>query len=416
LGTFANCANGQTPWGTYLTCEENYNLSFGSKRFRPSTLKEKRYGLKSGQSLSQWEQHDPRFDIVETPNEANRFGWIVEIDPLNPKSTPLKRTALGRFFHENAAIVINDDGHVVIYMGDDAKGEHLYKFVSKLKYKEGNDEHNRHLLEDGTLHVAKFNGDTTDLKGTGRWIALKHGANGLTNENGFTDQADVLIHARLAASAVGATTMDRPEWVAVHPDKQSVYCTLTNNNKRGKDEAQPPNAVNPRVNNIYGHIVRWHPKQGDHTNEEFNWDLYVLAGNPQNHSDAGAGSANIHSENMFNSPDGIGFDAAGRLWILTDGKDSNTGDYEGMGNNQMLCGDPYTGEIKRFMTGPKNAEITGLCFSEDNKTLFVGIQHPGDGRKTVDGSFSSNFPDGGNSKPRSSVVMINRDDGKSFAE
>jgi hypothetical protein len=416
LGTFAICANGQTPWGTYLTCEENFNLSFGSKRSRPSSFKEKRYGLKSGQSLSQWEQHDPRFDIVETPNEANRFGWVVEIDPFNPNSTPLKRTALGRFFHENSAIVINDDGHVVVYMGDDAKGEHLYKFVSKMKYIKGNDDNNRRLLEDGTLYVAKFDGDTTDLKGTGRWIALKHGENGLTIENGFADQAEVLIYARLAASVVGATTMDRPEWVAVHPDKQSVYCTLTNNNKRGKDEVQPPNAVNPRVNNLYGHIVRWTPKQGDHTNDEFNWDLYVLAGNPNVHSDAGAGSANINSENMFNSPDGIGFDAAGRLWILTDGKDTNTGDYKGMGNNQMLCGDPHTGEIKRFMTGPNNAEVTGLCFSEDNKTMFVGIQHPGEGLKTAKGSFASNFPDGGNSKPRSSIVMINRQDGKSFAE
>ncbi len=415
FGTYSNCSNGQTPWGTYLTCEENFNMSFGSKHKHKSSAAEKRYELKSGKSKSQWEQHDERFDIVETPNEANRFGWIVEIDPFDPKSIPVKRTALGRFSHENAAFTLNKDGHAVVYMGDDSKGEHLYRFVSKHKYDAGNDEHNRQLLEDGTLYVARFNGEHTDLKGKGEWIELTHGKNGLTAENGFADQAEVLIHARLAATAVGATTMDRPEWVAVHPDNKSVYCTLTNNTKRGKVIGQSPNAANPRINNIYGQIIRWQPKSDDHTNDEFEWDLYVLAGNPTVHSGARAGSANINQDNMFNSPDGLGFDAAGRLWILTDGKDSNTGDYAGMGNNQMLCGDPNTGEIKRFMTGPREAEVTGLCFSEDNKTMFVGIQHPGSGQKTADGRFASNFPQGGTSKPRSSVMMIYREDGKSFS-
>jgi hypothetical protein len=301
-------------------------------------------------------------------------------------------------------------------MGDDSKGEHLYRFVSKHKYKKGNDQHNRKLLEDGTLYVARFDGGVTDLKGKGTWIELTHGKNGLTPENGFADQGEVLIHTRLAATAVGATTMDRPEWVAVNPDNKSVYCTLTNNSKRGNVTGQSPNAANPRNNNIYGQIIRWQPQNHDHTHSEFEWDLYVLAGNPSVHTGARAGSANINQDNMFNSPDGLGFDAAGRLWILTDGNDSNTGDFEGMGNNQMLCGDPNTGEIRRFMTGPRKAEVTGLCFSEDNKTMFVGIQHPGGGNKTPSGDYASHFPAGSQSKPRSSIVMIYREDGKSFAD
>ncbi|WP_246752352.1 PhoX family protein, partial [Vibrio cholerae] len=334
-----------------------------------------------------------------------RFGWVVEIDPHNPNSTPLKRTALGRFKHENAALVINNDGHVVVYLGDDERGEHLYKFVSKHRYQAGNDQQNRNLLEEGTLYVAKFDINENELKGSGRWMELSFGKNGLTPENGFKDQAEVLIFARRAATQVGATTMDRPEWVAVHPDKKHVFCTLTNNKNRGK-EGQPVGGPNPREKNNYGQIVRWMPAQGDHTSDVFAWDLYLIAGNPTVHKGTlYAGSENISADNMFNSPDGIGFDTAGRLWIQTDGNYSNQGDFAGQGNNQMLCGDPITGEVKRFLTGPIACEITGLTFSPDHKTMFVGVQHPGEE------AAPSHFPYGGTSKPRSTIMMITREDG-----
>lgn len=401
LGTFNNCANGETPWGTYLTCEENFNDFFGSEQNAELTPDDKRYGIKAEQSDYQWHNFDDRFDVAKNPNEPNRFGWVVEIDPNDPTSTPLKRTALGRFKHENAALIVNDDGHVVVYLGDDERGEHLYKFVSKDKYQEGNNRANRNLLEEGTLYVAKFAMKGDKLEGDGQWLELTYGKNGLTRENGFNSQAEVMIFARRAATQVGATTMDRPEWVAVHPDKKHVFCTLTNNKYRGVKEGQDVDGVNPRAENHYGQIVRWAPTNANHGSDTFQWDLYVIAGNPTVHKDSlYAGSDNINKDNMFNSPDGIGFDKAGRLWIQTDGNYSNKGDFAGQGNNQMLCGDPNTGEVRRFLTGPIGCEITGLTFSEDQKTMFVGVQHP-----------SGHFPQGGNSKPRSTIVMITKDNG-----
>ncbi|MCL9777139.1 PhoX family phosphatase [Vibrio sp. S4B1] len=405
LGTFNNCANGQTPWGTYLTCEENFNGYFADTSDNPLSESNQRYGLGKKDRGYDWYKYDTRFDMAQEPNEPHRHGWVVEIDPMNPNSTPKKRSALGRFKHENAALTINDDGHAVVYLGDDERGEHLYKFVSKNKYVPGSDS-NRDLLEDGTLYVAKFEGTEGELNGKGQWLELTWGKNGLTPENGFPDAASVMIFARMAATQVGATTMDRPEWVAVHPINKSVFCTLTNNKNRGVDASQPINVVNPREKNPYGHIVRWNPMNGDHASEGFEWDIYVLAGNPEVHqSGLMAGSDNINKDNMFNSPDGIGFDMAGRLWIQTDGKYSNKGDFAGMGNNQMLCSDPQTGEIRRFLTGPIACEITGLTFSPDHKTMFVGVQHPGEDLAP------SHFPDGGNTVPRSSVMMITRKDG-----
>lgn len=406
LGTFNNCSNGQTPWGTYLTCEENFDDFFGANEEGSVNADQKRYGIAAKPSDYHWHQHDERFDVTKNPNEPNRFGWIVEIDPHNPDSTPMKRTALGRFKHENAAFTLNSDGYAVVYLGDDERGEHLYRFVSKNRYQKGNDAANRKLLDEGTLSVAKFDMQDKELKGQGRWIELTFGKNGLTPENGFKNQAEVLIFARRAATHVGATTMDRPEWVAVHPDNQHVFCTLTNNKYRGVKDGQPVGGPNPRAKNNYGQILRWMPVHGDHTAEMFAWDLYLIAGNPTvHHGDLYAGSDNINANNMFNSPDGLGFDDAGRLWILTDGNYSNKGDFAGQGNNQMLCGDPITGEVQRFLTGPVACEITGLAFSPDHKTMFVGVQHPGE-----EGA-PSHFPDGGSTKPRSTVMMITRDDG-----
>jgi len=409
LGTFQNCANGKTPWGTYLTCEENFTDCFGSndpaQKFDAGL---KRYGAVAASKEINWHQHDPRFDLAKNPNEINRHGWVVEIDPFDPTSTPIKRTALGRFKHENAALAETKDGRAVVYMGDDERGEFIYKFISRDRIDHQNPKANRDLLDHGTLYVARFDGgdDNPDHpKGQGQWIALIHGQNGIDAASGFASQAEVLIHARLAASVVHATRMDRPEWIVVSPKDGQVYCTLTNNLKRGED-GQPVGGPNPREKNQYGQILRWHESGANAASTEFAWDLFLIAGNPSVHAGTPqSGSSNITPENMFNSPDGLSFDDAGRLWILTDGDYSNTGDFASMGNNQMLCADPDSGEVRRFMVGPVGCEVTGISFAPDQRALFVGIQHPGE-------KGGSTFPDHlPNGKPRSSVMVITREDG-----
>ena len=398
IGTWSNCGSGRTPWGTYLTCEENFNHYFSSSDpLYQLTNAMKRYGIKLEDHGCDWGKYDERFDISKNPNEPNRFGYVVEIDPLDPMSTPKKRSALGRFKHENAAVSLSEKGHVVVYMGDDEQGEFLYRFISKERYHPSQD--NSDLLEEGSLYVAKFHDDMR-----GEWIELT------PQTTGMISQAEICIHTRQAASAVEATTMDRPEWIATNPNKVEAYCCLTNNKNRGKapnagGDETPVNGPNPRIDNKYGQIVRWIPVNYDHTNTEFNWDLFVLAGNPAVHCDLNAGSKNINPDNLFNSPDGLTIDNNGLMWIRTDGEYSNEGDFAGMGNNQMLVADTTTGEIKRFLVGPRECEITGLTWSADKKTLFLGIQHPG-----YKGGGS--FPDGGKSVPRSSVIAINRNDGR----
>ena len=391
LGTWNNCGNGETPWGTYLTCEENFNGYFGSADAEQELPAEfKRYGIKT-KSRYGFEKFDDRFDLSKNINEPNRHGYIVEIDATDPASTPKKRTTLGRFKHENAETVLAADGRVVVYMGDDERGEFLYKFVSKDAYVEGGSTEG--LLSEGQLYVAKFNDDLS-----GEWIALTPEATGMTAE-------EICIHTRVAGSKVGATTMDRPEWVAVNPLKVEAYCALTNNKNRGLKtnaggDETPVGGPNPREANKFGQIVRWRPVNGDHTDTQFTWDLYVMAGNPTVFDDDRAGSANVNAGNMFNSPDGMQFDSKGLLWIQTDGDYKNEGDFAGQGNNQMLIGDPATGEIVRFMTGPNRCEVTGLCWSLDRRTAFVGIQHP-----------AADFPDGPGTLPRSCVVAVKRTDG-----
>ena len=397
LGTWNNCANGSTPWGTYLTCEENFNGYYSSSDpDYPLSAEKKRYGIGHKDRGYGWATIDDRFDISKEPNESNRNGFVVEYDPADPNFTPKKRTALGRFKHENAEVVIAANGHAVVYLGDDERGEFLYRFVSERKYTQGGN--NRDLLENGTLYVAKF---IDDLRG--EWVPLTPATTGMS-------EAEICIHSRIAASKVGATTMDRPEWVAANPVKTEVYCALTNNKNRGVKpnkggDATPAGGPNPRDKNLYGQIVRWSPDNEDHTANGFTWDLFVTAGNPNVHSDAYAGSSNVTADNMFNSPDGIKFDPSGLLWIQTDGNYSNAKDFAGMGNNQMLCADTESGEIRRFMVGPNECEITGLTWSDDRKTLFVGIQHPGE-------RGNSHFPGGGDSAPRSSIIAVTRQDGQ----
>lgn len=313
----------------------------------------------------------------------------MEINPTDPTANPVKHTGLGRFKHENAEVVLAPDGRLVVYMGDDERGEFLYRFVSNGTYAPGGSTEG--LLDDGTLFVAKF-----EDEGTGAWLPLTPETTGMT-------AAEILIFARMAGSAVGATTMDRPEWIATNPHAVEAYCCLTNNKNRGVKanaggDDTPVNGPNPRETNHYGQIVRWRPSNDDHAADTFDWDLYVMAGNPTTYRNIYAGSENITTGNMFNSPDGVAFDTNGLVWIQTDGDDSNKGDFEGMGNNQMLVGDPVTGEIARFMTGPNGSEVTGLAWSSDRRTMFVGIQHPG-----------GSWPDG-NGLPRSSVITIKRAD------
>ena len=439
-GTFGNCGNGWTPWNTYLSCEENFTDYFGVGRqdeqavdypdaaYREHMQRYKGAGKTADPDYA-WDQFDERFDWTREPNEYNRHGWIVEIDPFDPKAAPRKLTALGRFKHENAALSVAPDGHVVVYMGDDQQSEYLYKFVSAQTFRPGDASHNRQLLEQGILHVARFDVGA-DGQGTGHWVPLaldtvtpdgsRLGA--LFNE----DMGELLIKTRQAADAVGATPMDRPEWVAVHPDRREAYVTLTNNSARGGGKPRWPggpahpgaDAANPRDKNIYGQIVRWRETGEKASNRDFTWDIFLLAGNPSvyGQGDPRRGSPNITSGNTFNSPDGLGFDPQGRLWIQTDGKYSNSGDYAGQGNNQMLVADPVSGELRRFLTGPKGCEVTGITWTPDQRFVFINIQHPGEGPDLDEAQAkplsASRWPDGDQAtRPRPATVVIWKQDG-----
>jgi secreted PhoX family phosphatase len=458
LGTLNNCAHGHTPWGTYLACEENWNGYFGTSAAAlvaaPLTAHERRYGVSGGGFGYRWHEADPRFDIRANPNEPNRFGWVVEIDPARPDSTPVKRTALGRFKHEGAWVVVGDDQTVAVYMGDDERNEYIYKFVCARKYNPRNPAANRDLLDDGVLYVARFDSD-----GSGAWLPLVWGMNGLTPENGFADQGEVVIKARQAADRVGATMMDRPEWGAVHPLTREVYMTLTNNSRRGNTPASvnsaagtttaasanpPVDAANPRPDNDYGHIIRWRETGGDVAAATFEWDIFVQCGdksvfttakqlggsyNPANLVGLDPGdplyrkaiyAGNINGDD-YGAPDGLWFDNDGRLWIQTDQQGDARGDWVNIGGNAMMCADPSTGQTKRFLTSPPNCEVTGVVTTPDGKTMFVGIQHPGEDWIN-DFTENSAWPDNGQNgsttfggsvpaKPRSAVVVISKRDG-----
>lgn len=414
FGTVGNCAMGVTPWGTYLSCEENFSAYFNGVE-QPSP-EQKRYGIREKGGGYRWHEYDSRFDVATEPNEANRFGWVVEIDPWNPAKPPVKRTALGRIKHEGATVALAKDGRVVVYMSDDERFEYLYKFVSRDACAPGKPAANANLLDEGTLYVARFGDD-----GQGQWLALVYGQNGLSAANGFTDQADVLIRTRQAADQAGATKMDRPEWIAVHPASGEVYCSLTNNNQRGVGNAPASDGVNPRAANIYGHIVRWREEESDAAATDFAWDIFILCGNPA-HADPRQ-HGNIKGD-LFGSPDGLWFDPDGRLWIQTDIATGviNRGDYAGFGNNQMLVADVTSREVRRFLTGPKGCEITGVAVTPDARNLFVNIQHPGEspGGRTdparpnaVSNWPANQFPEAVGGRPRSATIVITRrDDGK----
>jgi secreted PhoX family phosphatase len=404
LGTLNNCAAGPTPWGTFLTSEENFVFYFNGPR--EPDAHQRRWGMRAGGAGYRWHEHEARFDATRHPNEFNRFGWMVEIDPMDPGAAPVKRTALGRAAHEGGTIAVLRDGRVAVYMGEDARFEYVYKFVSRDAIRPGGAAANRELLDHGTLYVARFDAD-----GSGRWLPLAHGQGPLTAANGFGGQGDVLVKARQASDLLGATKMDRPEWIAVDPASGEVYVTLTNNSQRGGDGRPGVDAANPRANNTVGHIVRW-KESGDFDATSFAWNHFVLAGDPKA---ARADARGTMKGDAFACPDGLLFDARGTLWIQTDMSTSamGKGDLATLGNNAMLAADPRTGEVRRFLVGPVGCEVTGVAATPDGRTLFVNIQHPGEspserGDPSAPSRFSS-WPDGG--RPRSATVVVRRLDG-----
>ncbi len=403
LGMLNNCAGGMTPWGTWLTCEENFNGYFwGSAIGHPNEQALKRYGVPS--NWYNWGAYYDRFDIAKEPNEANRFGWIVEIDPLDPKSVPVKRTAMGRFKHEGAGGVVNRDGRYVVYSGDDERFDYVYKFVTQGRVDTRNKAANRDLLDKGTLYVARYNAD-----GTGEWLPLVHGQGKLTPENGFRDQGEVLINARLASDALGATRMDRPEDIDVNPRNDKVYLILTNNGNRTPNQVD---AANPRANNRFGHIIEMQPDGRDHASTKFRWEILVKCGD---HTDAKSG-ASFNSattkDGWFGMPDNSMIDSRGRLWIATDGNSPQaTGRADGVW--ALETEGPARGTAKHFFRCPSGAELCGPCMTPDMTTFFVAIQHPGESEDPkVLATFekpSTRWPDfKPDMPPRPSIVAITK--------
>ncbi|QBQ55648.1 PhoX family phosphatase [Nitrosococcus wardiae] len=445
LGTLNNCAGGKTPWGTLLTCEENFDQYFGhldglkkqaekEGEKRPELKKyavfHGRLPLPRGLSSRGWELVDKRFDVAEHPTEAFRFGWVVEIDPYHPDSTPKKRTALGRFKREGANVMVAPEGQVAVYSGDDTPFEYIYKFVSDKAYDPQNRAHNLTLLDKGTLYVARFQDD-----GTGQWLPLVFGQTPLDEDHGFTSQAEVLINTRRAADLVGATPMDRPEDIEANPVNGKIYVPLTNNSWRGAEVntfngrriAGTADAKNPRTPNKWGHIIEMTEHSHDPTALTFSWEIFILCGNPSHPEGKFLTSltgAEIGPQDTYfggypaasqvsplGSPDNLAFDRLGNLWIATDGRPDALNLSKPINNG--LYGVPTAGKnrgwVRQFLSGPQGCEVCGPEFTPDNRTLFVSIQHPGEGgtlRKGV-----SDWPEGKGRPPRPSVIAITRNDG-----
>ena len=400
-GTMNNCAGGITPWGTYLMAEENINGCFLGElpEDHPEAANHARYGVPGG--WYQWGRHIDRYDVSKEPNEPNRFGWVVEVDPMDPSSTPKKRTALGRFKHEGAESIVAPDGRVVVYMGDDQRFDYLYKFVSKDRVNLEDRAANADLLDEGTLYVAKFEDD-----GFVDWIPLIFGQGPLIEENGFTSQGEVMIETRRAADLLGATPMDRPEDVEPDKDRGRVWVMLTNNSRRTPDQV---NAANPRADNKHGHIIEIIEPDGDFTAERSRWEFLVKCGDPAV-AEIGATWNPMTSPNgWFAAPDNCAVDPSGGLWVATDGNE-RTGAADGLW--AMETDGPARGTGRAFFRVPVGAELCGPRFTDDGQTLFLSVQHPGDADGASFENPATRWPDfEAGQPPRPAVMAIQRKEG-----
>ena len=420
LGTFNNCAGGLTPWGTVLSGEENFNGYFDASGALDPTwaASYKRYGI-TGAGRG-WKDVDPRFDLTTTPTEPFRHGWIVELDPYDPTSTPRKHTMLGRMKHEGANVTISASGHAVVYMGDDERGDYIYKFVSRERYDAGTSDaargRNLDLLTAGTLYVARFTGDGTAdgvNDGTGEWLRLADESTSYVT--GMT-LSDVLIDTRLAADRVAPTRMDRPEDVEVNPVNGKVYAALTNNRDRGKtfpvDEPNPLASSMVRASfdapltsasgNRNGYVLEMTPDRGDHTATTFTWDLMLVCGDPAAGETYFAGYPK-QLVSPISCPDNVAFDAVGNLWISTDGNVLGSND----GLFRVPVAGPERGKVSQFLTVPLGAETCGPFITDDQQSVFVAVQHPGEVTGATFETPASIWPDG-RSFPRPSVVVAYR--------
>ncbi|GJL95988.1 MAG: dTDP-glucose 4,6-dehydratase [Hyphococcus sp.] len=399
-GTLYNCAGGVTPWGTYLMAEENIHGYFSGEL--PEGHREernyKRFGVPG--DWYPWGRHIDRFNISKEPNEPNRFGWIVEVDPMAPDTKPKKRTALGRCKHEGAESVVAKNGQVVLYSGDDERFEYVYKFVTASKFNPDNRDANMNLLDEGTLYAARFDAD-----GTMEWLPLVYGSGPLTEENEFYSQADVVIEARHAAKLMGATEMDRPEDIEPDPTSGRVWVMLTNNNRRKEDDT---NAANPRAENLHGHIIEIIETDGDFTSTKSRWEFLVKCGDPDDPAFGAVWNPMTSENGWFGSPDNCAVDPDGRLWVATDGN-NRTGGADGIW--AMETDGPLRGTGRAFFRGPEGCEICGPRFTPDSKTLFVSVQHPGDSRENSFENPLTRWPDFNDNMPaRSAVLAIQRKD------
>ncbi len=411
FGTINNCAGGLTPWGTFVSGEENFHGYFSGKlpEGHRETANYKRLGLP--EAVYSWGRFEDRFDLSKEPNEANRFGWVVEVDPLDPNSVPKKRTALGRFKHEGAESIVARDGRVVFYLGDDERFDYVYKFVTAGRFDPNNRAANMELMDSGTLHVAKFASD-----GGVEWLPLSFGQGPLTAANGFESQADVLIETRRAADLLGATKMDRPEDVQPNGVTGRVYVMLTNNTRRSEEQVD---AANPRAKNAFGHIIEIIEDGGDFAATKGKWEVLLKCGDPSVAAVGASFSTETSRNGWFGMPDNCAVDSAGRLWVATDGNNiKETGRTDG------LWAVDTQGEARRssklFYRVPHGAELCGPCFTPDDETAFVAVQHPGDdgpdwpafGRRSYYEDLSTRWPDFKDDMPvRPSVVAITKKGG-----